>query len=371
MKTVRSSRVAIVVAVASVIGFAAPVAAATVPYPTAPLDSYNVKGTAYATLIVGDRVYVGGSFTQVKHNGISYGYQNLAAFDVTTGALVLTFAPNPDKEVRALASDGTSLFVGGKFISIGGAWRNRLASVDLATGVASTSFNADVGSRVDAVATDGSRVFFGGQFTSVDGTTRNRVAAVDVTTGDLDAWDPNANNNVTSIHLSPDATTAYVGGTFGTIAGTSRSKLVALSTTTVAAVGTDFSGANSNVKSLDVSIDGTVLYAGDTGNDLEAYDVGTGAQLWQNEDAHGDIQAVKVAGDNVYMGFHDGADAMTDARLAAVDAASGATESDWNPTFQSTYGVFGIDATDEQLVIGGEFWQISGVAQDGVAIFAI
>lgn len=344
--------------------------AVPVEFSDSPLDSYNVKGTVYASVIVGETIYVGGTFSQVKHNGAVYSVANLAAFDVDSGALVADFAPNPNNEVRSLATNGTDLFVGGKFTSIGGLWRTRLAKVDTESGAAVAEFAASASARVDALVTDGDRVFAGGQFATANDMPRDRLAAFDATTGVLDSWDPGAGGSATSLRLSPDASTIFVGGSFSTIAGTSRSKLAALSTATGGAVGDDFESANQNVKSLDLAADGSTLFAGDTGNDLEAFDVATGARLWRNTDPYGDVQATRVVGSNVYIGFHDGATGLVNARVAAVDAVTGVTEP-WNPTFNSTYGIFTIEATAAQLVVGGEFWQISGVAQDGVAIFPL
>ncbi len=346
--------------------------AAPVGYSTTPLDTFNVKGTVYASVVVGDNVYVGGNFTKVRHKGVDYPYQHLAAFDLATGALVTGFQPNPSSEVRALDVHGSSLFVGGKFISIGGQWRTRVAKIDVTTGLADATFNASASARVDAIETDGSRVFLGGSFTTVSGAVRAKLAAVDAVTGAIDPWNPGAGSgSVAALKLSPDATVVYVGGGFNTIAGSNRTKLAAISTTSGAVVGNDFSGASENVRSLDVSATGSVLYAGDDGNDLEAYDVASGARNWRNTIPQGDVQATHVATDgNVYIGFHDGADGMTNARVAAIDSATGVAVS-WNPTFSSTYGVFAISSTSERLVIGGEFWNVSGVAQDGIAVFPL
>jgi hypothetical protein len=362
-------RFALCCSVGFFVALAAPATASTVVYSPTPFDSYNVKGTVHAMVVVDDTVYVGGVFTQVKHNGTTYSYSNLAAFDVNTGVLRTEFAPNPNNEVRALATDGDSLYVGGKFTSISGAWRTRLAKIDL-SGNVDTTFNASASARVDSLATDGSRVFAGGLFTSANDTARDHVASFAAADGTLDAWNPGASSNVLALTISPDATTIYAGGNFATIAGTSRNKLAALSTATGSVVGNDFQSANENVKSLDLDDDGSTLFAGDVGNDLEAFDVGDGSRRWRNTDPQGDVQAAHYSNGNVYIGFHDGADDLTSARVAAVDATSGHTEA-WNPTFNSTYGVFTIAATANQLVVGGEFWQISGVAQDGIAIFPL
>src|SRR5690606_21333922 len=99
----------------------APAAAAPVPFSPTPLAGWSTNGVVRAVLVVGDTVYVGGTFTEVRPpSGSPVARARLAAFDVHTGALRTGFVANANSAVRALATDGTRLYVGGSFSHISG-----------------------------------------------------------------------------------------------------------------------------------------------------------------------------------------------------------------------------------------------------------
>ena len=91
---------------------------------------------------------------------------NVAAFNVTTGALVTGFNPNVNGKVNALAvsPDGSRLYIGGKFKSVGGTTRNRIAAVNPSRGAVVTTFNPNAGSAVNGLAVTSTKVYFGGPF---------------------------------------------------------------------------------------------------------------------------------------------------------------------------------------------------------------
>jgi hypothetical protein len=91
--------------------------------------------------------------------------------------------------------------------------------------------------RVNAVAYLGGTRYLGGSFTTVNGTSRNRLAACDAATGNLLGWNPNANNVVRALKVSPAGTRVYVGGDFSAVGGAARSRVAALSPSSGAAFG--------------------------------------------------------------------------------------------------------------------------------------
>src|SRR5829696_8253851 len=125
-------------------------AAATVSFPNAPLASWRTDGVGYATLVVGNTAYVGGSFSTVRSpNGATVAARaNLAAFDLSTGALLTAFQANTNGPVRALADDGVRLYVGGSYTTINGVSRGRLAAVDPVTGTVNPTWTASTNSNV-------------------------------------------------------------------------------------------------------------------------------------------------------------------------------------------------------------------------------
>jgi|GEM_PF-4390859 len=388
--------------------------ATTVPFPLTPAPGHaTFSGTGVrAVLVHGDTIYVGGNF-RVTEGGVTR--NNLAAFDFD-GHLKPGFSPEPEAPngtVRALATDGTSLFVGGTFSRMG--LKKRLAAVDLVTGVVNRRFTAHLAGKLDpevatgvfalAVVTDHTvepavtRLVVGGNFTRVNAPSDNHagLVALKVGTGDLDsdAFVDGVEGGPVSVLLAT-ADRVYAGGAFTTVQGHSGS-LVALSTSGVWQPGTFSSGAQP-VVSLDIDEATNRLFAGvgGTGNRVQAYGVAganNGRVLWRGPRAGGDVQAIHAMGGNVYFGFHDGLFNQPDPyKLAALDAETGALEVDaahaglacsgledqvincWLPTLDSTdggQGFFGMWAIKHfldpatgkaRLVVGGEFTQIGGVA---------
>lgn len=115
--------------------------------------------------------------------------------------------------------------------------------------------------RVNAVAYLGGTIYLGGSFTQVNNTTRNRLAACNATTGALLPWNPNANNVVRALKVSPAGTRVYVGGDFSAVGGAARSRVAALSPSSGAAFGWN-PYVNDQVKSITTSNSGSTVYAG-------------------------------------------------------------------------------------------------------------
>ena len=87
----------------------------------------------YASAYVGSTVYVGGSFRNAIVDGRPVSRKRLAAVDARTGEL-LPWAPATNGTVLALTASGSSLYVSGKFTTVGGQQRAGLAGINLTTG---------------------------------------------------------------------------------------------------------------------------------------------------------------------------------------------------------------------------------------------
>lgn len=348
-------------------------AAAPVKFRLTPLIGWSTNGPVYEVLVVGDTVYAGGAFSTVRPSsgGATIARANLAAFDVHTGALRTAFVAGTDGPVRALASDGNKLFVGGSYTTIGSVNRNRLAAVDLATGAVDGGFVANVNSNVYALAAHGNRLYVGGTFSMLGGQTRNRVGSVATSNGAVHpTFNPNADSAVRAIEVSPDGETVYVGGQFSVIGGSTRSYIAPVSSSTGGLLPLFFQFSQyGQVIDLDLSPSGNQIFAalGDLENQAISWSTITGQRLWRQV-ADGDTQAVHYHHGNVYFGFHEGFGNSTAVRMLVADANTGALENTYRPTINSYFGVWSIDSHDDALVVGGEFTNYAGVATQGVAI---
>ena len=137
-----------------------------------------VTGTAiYKLLQVGSTMFAGGDFTQVRNatGQATSARTNLFSFNATTGAAHLTVG-DPRRPGLAMATDGTSLWVGGEFHQVNGVSRPRLVKVNPTTGAVDTAFNAGLDGAVEDAQFVNGRLIVGGKFTGA-------LRAVDPVTG--------------------------------------------------------------------------------------------------------------------------------------------------------------------------------------------
>ncbi|MEM9203084.1 MAG: discoidin domain-containing protein [Actinomycetota bacterium] len=97
---------------------------------------------------VGDRVFVGGSFTQVVDTPFAgaqtWNQPFLAAFDVNTGNYISTWTPTLDDVVWTLQSYNGLLYVGGEFDTVNGTPRQGLVALDPVSGAIDPTFVAEI-----------------------------------------------------------------------------------------------------------------------------------------------------------------------------------------------------------------------------------
>ncbi|MEN9303107.1 MAG: hypothetical protein RL264_1536, partial [Bacteroidota bacterium] len=238
----------------------------------------GLKGTTYNVLTLatnGTDVYAGGTFWSVGASTRN----NVAAVDATTGSL-LSFDANANNIVRSVYSDGTNLYMGGDFTTVNGTiTKNRIAQVNATTGLA-TGWNPNADGTVNALAVSGTNLFVGGTFANIGGAARARIAALTISTGGATAFNPTANGNVNALAVSGDS--LFIGGAFTTIGGQTRNRVALYKISTSGILGTDPS-ANNTVNAL--AVKGNKLYIGGTFttlgtttiNSLAEYNVTTNA----------------------------------------------------------------------------------------------
>ena len=329
----------------------------------------QTDGRVSAILALGDKVYMGGSFTHV--DGVERNH--LAALDASTGRLT-DWNPNANGRVLALAAsaDGTRVYAGGDFTAVGGATQRRLVSLDASTGAVDARFKIGLGAGVRAIAVSGNRLYIGGDFTSVQGQSRLRLARVDATTAALDpGFAPAADDTVRALSLSPDGALLYAGGDFTTVSGQPRPHLAGLHAADGALAWQPLTDPHGPV--FDIAPTAARVYSGEggPGGAAASYDAATGTRLFSRQ-GDGDVQGVVVVGDTLYVGGHFVTFMGDDRRFfSAVDATTGEL-APWDPSGGGTKGAWAFEGetSGTRLYAGGDFTKISGETRQHFARFA-
>jgi len=159
--------------------------------------SNGTNGIVYALAANGNTVYAGGAFTFVKGQQAN----RIAKFDAQAN-VDATFNPAAGNNgaggtVRALALNGTNLYIGGDFTTYHGVSVSRVAKLDAITGVRDAGFSASGPEKtVHALLYSGGAVYLGGTFTLHGANAANFIAKVDATSGTLDTgFNPAAGGN--------------------------------------------------------------------------------------------------------------------------------------------------------------------------------
>jgi trimeric autotransporter adhesin len=187
----------------------------------------TASASVNALLLAGNTLYAGGDFVNIGGQPRA----RIAALDTATGAAT-AWNPAASNAVTALVLSGTNLYVGGSFTNIGGQLRSRLAAISVNTGLA-TTWNPNAGvttPQIRALATAGRSIYVGGQFTQVGGEFRNRLAGLSLNNGQAQSWNPDANAMVRVIYRTLDA--LYVGGDFTAIGGDTQTYFAVFPATT-------------------------------------------------------------------------------------------------------------------------------------------
>ncbi len=357
--------------IASLVLGVAPARADTVQVNEQPVDGWDTDGPVYAVEIVGNTVYIGGDFSNVKGpDGTTKQRRNLAAINMPTGD-VTDFRADTNGAVRALEARSGNLWLGGNFTAVQGLARDHLAVVAIASSTVRADITTSFNDRVSAIVRNGTDIYVGGSFTNVDGAARNHLVRLAAGDGSLDrGWRPNPNNSVDAIAFASAGDVAYFSGEFSRVGSADRESVAGVSTETGAVVTPQFENLTHRALAVDVTPSGDRIIAGlgAMGNRVAAWNTANGQETWR-VGVGGNAQAVKYHQGNVYFGFHDNYQGNTHLKILSADAYSGSVAS-WRPGIPTFKGVFAIDASATHgLVAGGVFTKVEGIKTENVAIF--
>jgi hypothetical protein len=334
----------------------------------------SVKGAIYALTISGTTLYAGGGFSFIGGKSRN----NIAAFSIYSST-PLSWNPGTEVLVLAMCAKGATVYVGGYFSRIGGQPRYLLAALDGITGKATDWISnghtphGHLPVRALAINRNGSVLYVGGSFRSIGGQPRNRLAALNAQTGMATHWNPNVTVNGSIYAIAANGSNVYIGGAF-TMAGSSeRNRLAAFDATTGALTAWN-PHVNGEVHAL--TIDNTTVYAGgkftvigsQTRNRLAAIDMNTGQLKNWNPNVGGSaVYTILTSGNMVYAGgdFFKVGDFSSQA-LAAIDATTGLVTA-WNPNLNASSIVYATARDGATLYFGGEFNTVKGQTRNRLA----
>ncbi|MEN0128930.1 MAG: PKD domain-containing protein [Brevundimonas sp.] len=388
------------------------------------LPTVQIDGVVWKQVIVGNTVYVAGSFANARPSGAAAGTQltpraNMLAYNLTTGTLITSFNPSFNAQVKdiAVSPDGSKLYAVGNFTTVNGQARYRFAALDLPTGNLSAGFLQGTNTYITAVAATASTVYIGGSFSSAGSATRAKVAALSATNGAVLPFSAAIDDGqVNDLVVAPDGGSIVVSGSFTTVEGNNNPGygLARLDGVTGASMPLPVNAiardAGTESASLSLESDGDLFYGtgyhfGGGGNveGTWAADWATGNLRWI-EDCHGDTYSAFPIGGVIYQASHkhycgnSGGFPQTDPwtfhySTAVTKDVRGTNTGDiygypdhpgqprpefleWYPTwgvgnytgkYQAAWTVSG---NSDYVLYGGEFLRVNGALQQGLTRFA-
>jgi hypothetical protein len=171
-------------------------------------------GTVYSLLSEGDELYVGGSFRNFGKSPAIYPVPFLARIAVMVPDLA--WQPRPNEAVLAMASDGSSLFAGGRFTNMARSRRQYLAQVPLGGAGTATAWNPRPGNAVYSLLLDSTHLYVGGAYFSIANFQWPKLARFPRSTLALDTDYRTTGEDGVVLCLAPQADGSLLtGGSFG------------------------------------------------------------------------------------------------------------------------------------------------------------
>lgn len=394
-----------------------------------PLPTVQINGIVWAQAVAGNKVFAGGQFTSARPAGAAAGTNetarsNLLAYNLATGVLDTSFAPNVNGRILAAAvsPDGSRLYIGGGFTAVDGQNRYRLAAFNTATGQLISSWTPGTNTIVQGIVATDTTVYVTGEFTNINNVARTGVAALSASTGAVLDFNPQlaGGYGVRAVVVSPDKSKVVIGGSFTSTNGSTNPGrgMAALDAVTGQslpwAINSVIRNAGTGASIYALASDGDSVYGSGydfggskTEDDFEGAfraNWSDGSMAWM-EDCHGDTYSIFPTGGVLYTASHThycgnigefpqldpwnfnhslAFDKNPSNRTITPDPYGyrsftgnpAAKLLHWYPKWQpgSVSGMdqagWSVTGAGEYLIYGGEFTAVGGVAQQGLVRFA-
>ena len=377
-----------------------------------------VDGRVNTIIQVGNKMIVGGSFTEVRQtaNGANIARNRVFAFDATTGVIDPNFAPDIDGEVYSLvATPDGHVIAGGTFSNVNTVASPKLTKLNLSNGQRVTAFTAKADGRVKDMVLRNGKLYIAGSFGRVNNTVRHRLAAVNPNSGALDpnfvvpvteSRDGTSTPNIWAMEADPAGTKLMIIGNFTNVGGQSRwqAAMIDLTTSpeTVANWHTERYGVSgpcssrydTYMRDVAFSPDGSYFaivtsgqYYADqlcqTTTRWESNATGSNLQpTWADYTGGDTLHSVAITGTVIYAGGHQrwsnnafakdmpGPGAVSRPGIFALNPDTGLAYS-WNPTRERGVGVFALYPTEQGLWLGSDTDVVAGETHRKLAFFPL
>ena len=371
-----------------------------------------LDGRVLSIAEVGNMIILGGTFSRASNDGSNteLNRRGLLAFNKNTGQISTSFVPQPDGIVQSVipAGDGESVYVAGRFGTIGGVSRKNVARVRVSDGAVLTQFNVGgISGQVKDLRLFDGRLWLAGAFSQVGGNEQGILATVDPTTGNFDPYmglsiagtHNGGSTNLYKIDVTPDGERLVAVGNVATVESQAREQLFMLDTSGGSASLADFSTSfyeggcasvfDSYMRDIDVSPSGEYFVVSTTGagrgptspcDTTARWEIGGGpgsSASWIDTTGGDTTYAVEITpGDVVYVGGHQrwqnnpygrdsaGPGAVAREGIAALSGVNGLPLS-WNPTRTRGVGVFDFLYTSQGLWVGSNTDRIGNFEYHG------
>ncbi|MCG3157758.1 MAG: hypothetical protein DKINENOH_04394 [bacterium] len=256
--------------------------------------------------------------------------------------------PGPNSVVRAIAVNGSEVYVGGDFYSTRGIVANRIAKWD---GTNWSALGIGMNGSVFAIAVSGSEVYAGGSFTAAGNVAANHIAKWDGA-----SWSAlGSGTNDVVLEIVVDGNELYAAGQFSTAGGIRVNYIAKWNGTSWSALG---SGVSHYVSTIAVS--GSEVYAGGSFWGIAKWDGTSWSTLGSGLTRY--VSAIAVSGSEMYAaGYFTLPGEVAAYRIAKWDGTS------WLALGSEINGVGTIVLSGSEVYAGGAFTTAGGVPANYIA----